>query len=107
MPAALLAATANPASDVASIVFGSFGGNFVTIGILVSVFGTINGYIMTRMRVPYAMALNNELPFSGWFAKLNKNSIPVNGGIITIIIATIIIFSGQFNQLTDMLILVI
>lgn len=107
MPAALLAATATPAADVASIVFGSFGGKFVTIGILVSVFGTINGYIMTGMRVPYAMALNNELPFSGWFAKLNKNSIPVNGGIMTIIIATIMIFSGQFNQLTDMLILVI
>lgn len=107
MPAALLAATATPAADVASIVFGSFGGKFVTIGILVSVFGTINGYIMTGMRVPYAMALNNELPFSGWFAKLNKNSIPANGGIITIIIATIMIFSGQFNQLTDMLILVI
>lgn len=107
MPAALLAATATPAADVANIVFGNFGGKFVTIGILVSVFGTINGYTMTGIRIPYAMALNNELPFSGWFRKLNKNKIPVNGGILTVIISTIMIFSGQFNQLTDMLILVI
>lgn len=107
MPASLLAATATPASDVANLVFGNFGGKFVTIGILVSVFGTINGYTMTGIRIPYAMALNNELPFSGWFKKLNKNKIPVNGGILTILISTIMIFSGQFNQLTDMLILVI
>lgn len=107
MPASLLAATATPASDVANIIFGSFGGKFVTIGILVSVFGTINGYTMTGIRIPYAMALNNELPYSNWFKKLNKNRIPVNGGILTIIISIVMIFSGQFNQLTDMLILVI
>lgn len=107
MPASLLAATATPAADVANIIFGGFGGKFVTIGILVSVFGTINGYTMTGIRIPYAMALNNELPFSGWFKKLNKNKIPVNGGILTVLISIIMIFSGQFNQLTDMLILVI
>jgi APA family basic amino acid/polyamine antiporter len=107
MPAALLASTATPASDVANIVFGNLGGKLVTIGILVSVFGTINGYTMTGIRIPYAMALKNELPFSGWFRKLNKNQIPVNGGILTIIVSVIMIFSGQFNQLTDMLIFVI
>lgn len=107
MPASLLAATSTPAADVASIIFGEFGGKFVTIGILVSVFGAINGYTMTGIRIPYAMALNNELPFSGWFTKLNKNSIPVNGGVLTIAVSVIMIFSGQFNQLTDMLIFVI
>jgi basic amino acid/polyamine antiporter, APA family len=107
MPASMLAATATPASDVANIIFGDFGGKFVTIGILVSVFGTINGYTMTGIRIPYTMALNNELPFSGAFRKLNKNSIPVAGGILTLIISIIMIFSGQFNQLTDMLVFVI
>ncbi|MDR5038534.1 hypothetical protein FNE58_02410 [Bacillus thuringiensis] len=42
------------------------------MGILISVFGTINGYIMTGMRIPYAMALENKLPFSRWFATLSK-----------------------------------
>lgn len=107
MPASMLAATATPASDVANIIFGNFGGKFVTIGILVSVFGTINGYTMTGIRIPYTMALTNELPFSGAFKKLNKNSIPVAGGILTLIISIIMIFSGQFNQLTDMLVFVI
>ncbi|MBC1559990.1 amino acid permease [Listeria booriae] len=108
MPAASLAATATPASDVASVIFGSIGGKLITIGILISVFGTINGYTMTGIRIPYAMALDNQLPFSNWFQKLGKkSSVPYNGGIIILIISVIMIFTGGFNQLTDMLIFVI
>lgn len=108
MPAASLAATATPASDVANVIFGSVGGKLITIGILISVFGTINGYTMTGIRIPYAMALDNQLPFSNWFQKLGKkSSIPYNGGIIILIISVIMIFTGGFNQLTDMLIFVI
>ncbi|MBC1309254.1 APC family permease [Listeria booriae] len=108
MPAASLAATATPASDVANVIFGSIGGKLITIGILISVFGTINGYTMTGIRIPYAMALGNQLPFSNWFQKLGKkSSVPYNGGIIILIISVIMIFTGGFNQLTDMLIFVI
>ncbi|MBC2240115.1 APC family permease [Listeria booriae] len=108
MPAASLAATATPASDVANVIFGSIGGKLITIGILISVFGTINGYTMTGIRIPYAMALDNQLPFSNWFQKLGKkSSVPYNGGIIILIISVIMIFTGGFNQLTDMLIFVI
>ncbi|MBC1433762.1 amino acid permease [Listeria rocourtiae] len=108
MPAATLAATATPASDVANIIFGSIGGKLITIGILISVFGTINGYTMTGIRIPYAMSLENQLPFSNWFKKLGaKSSVPYNGGIVILLISIIMIFSGKFNQLTDMLIFVI
>ncbi|WP_430535323.1 amino acid permease [Listeria rocourtiae] len=108
MPAAALAATATPASDVANIIFGSIGGKLITIGILISVFGTINGYTMTGIRIPYAMSLENQLPFSNWFKKLGaKSSVPYNGGIVILLISIIMIFSGGFNQLTDMLIFVI
>ncbi|MBC2264376.1 amino acid permease [Listeria booriae] len=108
MPAASLAATATPASDVANVIFGSIGGKLITIGILISVFGTINGYTMTGIRIPYAMALDNQLPLSNWFQKLGKkSSVPYNGGIIILIISVIMIFTGGFNQLTDMLIFVI
>ncbi|KGL46283.1 amino acid permease [Listeria sp. SHR_NRA_18] len=108
MPAAALAATATPASDVANIIFGSIGGKLITVGILISVFGTINGYTMTGIRIPYAMALDNQLPFSNWFKKLGaKSSVPYNGGIVILLISIIMIFSGGFNQLTDMLIFVI
>lgn len=98
-----LSNTSTPAADVAQIIFGPIGGKIVTIGILISVFGTINGYSMTSMRVPYAMALENKLPFSKWFSKLGEKSrVPYNSGIFTVVLAIIMIFSGKFDQLTDM-----
>ena len=54
----------NAASDVAKMIFGGFGGRLVTVGILISVYGTINGYTLTGMRLPYVMAKENNLPFS-------------------------------------------
>jgi APA family basic amino acid/polyamine antiporter len=108
LPASSLAATKTPASAVANVIFGAVGGKIITVGILISVFGTINGYILTGMRVPYAMAVENKLPGSKWLSKLNKKyKVPVNSGILLGIISIILIFSGKFDQLTDLLIFVI
>ncbi|MBM6615229.1 amino acid permease [Desemzia sp. RIT804] len=107
MPAVSLGATPTPAADVANLLFGNSGGKLVTIGILISVFGTINGYAMTGIRVPYAMALNNELPFSKWLKKLNRRQVPINSALTLLVIAIVMIFTGQYNQLTDLLVFVI
>lgn len=108
MSATSLAGTDTPASQVATILFGAMGGKLVTIGILISVFGTINGYIMTGMRIPYAMAIENKLPFSKWFATLSKNSrVPYNSGLFMLFISIIMMAVGGFNTLTDMLVFVI
>lgn len=103
-----LAATDTPAAAVAHGLFGNFGGKLVTIGILVSVFGGINGYTMSGLRIPYTLAKQNMLPFSHWFGKLHpKSAMPVNGGFVMLIISLIMILSGQFNQLTDLMVFVI
>ena len=108
MTAPELGATPTPASDVAKILFGAGGGKQKTIGILVSIFGALNGYIMTGMRIPYAMAAENKLPFSEFFSKLHpKFGTPVNGGILLAAISVIMIFSGKFDQLTDLVMFVI
>ncbi|PEA53031.1 amino acid permease [Bacillus pseudomycoides] len=108
MSASALAGTDTPASQVATTLFGAMGGKLVTIGILISVFGTINGYIMTGMRIPYAMALENKLPFSKWFATLSKNSrVPYNSGLFMLCVSIIMMVIGGFNALTDMLVFVI
>lgn len=108
LPASELAATATPAADVATIIFGANGGKIITIGILVSIFGAINGYIMTGTRIPYAMALENKLPFSNFFGKLHsKFQTPVNSGIFMFVMAVLMTFSGKFDQLTDLVMFVI
>ena len=108
MSATAIAGTDTPASQVATILFGAMGGKLVTIGILISVFGTLNGYTMTGMRIPYAMAIENKLPFSNWFAKLTTNSrIPYNSGLFILCVSVIMMAIGGFNTLTDMLIFII
>lgn len=103
-----IAGNKNAASDVAQSLFGGVGGKVVTIGILVSVYGTINGYTMTGMRIPYAMALENKLPFSNFLKKLSPNTkIPYNSGLLILVISVIMMFSGSFDLLTDMLVFVI
>lgn len=108
LPVSMIAGNSNAASDVATVLFGGMGGKFVTIGILISVYGTINGYTMTGMRIPYAMALENKLPFSNLLKKLSPNTkIPYNSGILILVISIIMMFSGSFDLLTDMLVFVI
>ena len=108
LPASALAATKTPATDVATVLFGSVGGKIITIGILVSIFGTLNGNILTGMRVPYAMALENKLPGSKYLSKLNsKTSTPIYCGVLIGFISIIMTLLGNFNQLTDLLIFVL
>ena len=107
LPLDAIAGNENTSMDVASVIFGGFGGKLITIGILVSIYGTLNGYTMTGMRLPYAMALENELPFSKQLRKLNRFQIPYVAGIFQLVLAIALMFVGGFDMLTDMLIFVI
>lgn len=107
MDISVLAGNENAAMEVAKTIFGGIGGRLVTIGILISVYGTINGYTMTGMRLPYTMGLEKQLPFSDKLVKLNKNQVPYVAGILELVIAIVLMMAGGFDMLTDMLIFVI
>lgn len=107
LPIDQIAGNLNSASETAMALFGGFGGKLVTIGILISVYGALNGYTMTGLRVPYAMALADEIPFSRTFATLSKRTnAPYAAAILQVSIACIMIFLGTFDLLTDMLVFV-
>lgn len=107
LPINQIAGNPNAASEVARVLFGGVGGKIITMGILISVYGGINGYTMTGMRIPYAMALENRLPFSRQLRSLSKIGAPVVSGLVQISIAIVMMFMGGFNTLTDMLVVVI
>lgn len=107
LPINQIAGNPNAASEVARVLFGGVGGKIITIGILISVYGGINGYTMTGMRIPYAMALENRLPFSRQLRSISKTGAPVVSGLVQISIAIVMMFMGGFNTLTDMLVVVI
>lgn len=109
IPADQLAGTATPAADVASILFGgNIGSKLITIGILISVFGTLNSNIMMGMRIPYAMGKQNKIPFSAAFAKLHpRYATSILSGIFLFIVTSIMIASGSYNSLTEMCMFII
>lgn len=107
LPIDQIAGNLNAASDASGVIFGQIGGKIVTIGILISVYGALNGYTLTGIRVPYAMALENELPFSNQLTKLSKKfTVPYTPAIFQLVIACIMMTVGSFDLLTDMLIFV-
>ncbi|MEI6093490.1 MAG: amino acid permease [bacterium] len=108
MPASGIVASQKPASDIAVILFGNGGAAFITAGVMVSVFGAMNTYVMTGARVPFAMGDRRQLPYSATLAKIHsKFKTPANSLLFQAGLTIVYILSGTFNTLTDLLVFVL
>ncbi len=102
IPANELMHLESPASAVAMKLFGPTGGLLIKIGIIISVLGAANGFLMSGSRVAYLLATQNTLPMSGRLSKLNGNQVPANSIILVGFIACLFSISGKFDMLTDL-----
>ena len=102
LPADELASLTAPASAVALAIFGDVGGKIVSVGIMISVFGACNGFVLSGSRVAYSLASEGNFPFAKTLAKINKAQVPTNSIILVGGIGCIYAISGQFNLLTDL-----
>ncbi|MBE0637662.1 MAG: amino acid permease [Bacteroidales bacterium] len=82
--------------------WGSGGVLFISLLILLTTLGCTNASILTGARPYYAMS-RDRLFFSG-IGKLNKASVPGNSLLWQGIWASVLVLSGTFDQLTDMII---
>ncbi|MDX9880863.1 MAG: amino acid permease [Prolixibacteraceae bacterium] len=84
----------------------SFGGTgsvlFISLLILITTIGCTNASILTGARPYYAMA--RERLFFPETAKLNRHNVPGNSLLWQGIWASVLVLSGTFDQLTDMVI---
>lgn len=104
LPVEEMAKSTLVAADVAQKAMGTLGAAFVSAAVMVSTFGTSNGTIMVSARVYYAMAKNNM-----FFQKVGNSSrfkTPANSLLIQALWSSLLVFSGTFDTLTDMLIFV-
>jgi len=93
------------ASDAAKRILGNIGGGFVAAAVLVSTFGTANGTIMASARVYHAMA-NRGMFFKAIGKTSPKFFTPANALFLQAIWTSLLVMSGTFDILTDMLIFV-
>ncbi|KXG74699.1 APC family permease [Thermotalea metallivorans] len=101
-------ASSKPASDAAMVLFGTAGASLISAGILISIFGALNGYLMTGVRIPFAMAQDKLLPFANFFGKVDERfSTPFNAFLLEVILACLYVFSGSFEMLSNLVIFVL
>lgn len=88
-------------------LFGNLGGKIITLGILISVYGAINGFILTGIRIPYTLAKDRFLPFADKIGKTNINTgVPTISALIILFFSILMILLGTFDMLTNMLVFV-
>ena len=102
LPADQLMNIPSPASAVAMEIFGPVGGTLVKIGIIISVVGAANGFLMSGSRVCFHLADTGTLPCSSVLGKLNSNLVPANSITLIGFLACLYSLIGQFNLLTDL-----
>lgn len=101
LPAEQLASSATPASDVAKALFGNVGGSFVIVGIIISVFGTLNALILTGPRALFSLAESGKLPLGEKLSKISNKGVPANAIWVTSAIACVYALTGSWAILTD------
>ena len=105
MPIDALAASSSVATDAARIIMGPIGFTIIVCAIMISTIGTSNGTILVSSRVYYSMA--NENMFFRAAGKVHPRfHTPVRALLLQLAWTTVLIFSGTFDMLTDMLIFV-
>ncbi len=105
LPLHQMATSSFVASDAASAVWGVMGGGIIALMVILSTFGTANANIMATARVTYAMGQTSNL-FSWAGRQQPKYHTPGNALWLNAAWSVILIISGSFDTLTDMLIFV-
>jgi APA family basic amino acid/polyamine antiporter len=90
------------AIEAVKVFWGTKGMLFISVLILVSTLGCTNASILTGARPYYAMARDGL--FFKSLAKINKANVPSNSLLWQGIWASVLVLSGTFDQLTDMII---
>jgi APA family basic amino acid/polyamine antiporter len=93
------------AIDVAGSFLGKWGGSAIAIAIMISTFGAVNGTTMMSARIYFAMA-REKLFFRRLGEVHPRFHTPGNSLLLQGTWASVLVLSGTFDQLTDMLIFV-
>ena len=102
IPAEELMRLESPAAAVATRLFGQSGGLLIKIGIIISVIGAANGFLMSGSRVAYQLAAQRTLPASRALSRLNGRQVPANAVLLIGALACLYSLSGEFDLLTDL-----
>jgi len=86
------------AADVMEKILGGYGGALVSLAVLVSTFGTVNGTSMTTARVYFAMA-KDRLFFKSMASVHPKYRTPGRSLLVQAVWASLLTLTGTYDQI--------
>ena len=107
LPMETLAASTAPFADAAAAAWGSWAGDMVAIGAIVSTFGCLNGWILLSGQMPFAAARDRLFPSR--FGRLNDRGAPAFAIVTSSVLLVAFIFAfynkGQIDRFNDYILL--
>ncbi|MFA5860772.1 MAG: amino acid permease [Candidatus Thermoplasmatota archaeon] len=100
LPFDQMQATTTLAADTAEVLLGPVGATLITLAILVSVFGTVNAYVLSGPRVYYAMA-KDGLSYRGMGNLSRRFATPDFALIIQAEWAMLLVLTGSYTDLVN------
>jgi basic amino acid/polyamine antiporter, APA family len=105
LPIDKIATSSMVASDAATVVLSAAGGGVIALMVIISTFGTTNANILATARVTFAMAQDKR--FFDFAGKVHPRfNTPGNALLLQGFWTCVLVLSGSFDMLTDMLIFV-
>ncbi len=102
-PAQMVSLGHDASSIAAQRLFGLYGGNIIAVGIMISILGGLNGYVMAISRVVLTMSERGQLPGSGALGRIEDDSkTPVNASIMLVTLSFIYLQLFNSDRLTDL-----
>jgi len=89
VPRAQLAASTAPFSDAARLMWGDWAATAVSVAIIVSSIGALNGWTLLMGQVPMAAAQDSLFP--AVFARLSRRGVPAAGMVVSASFATTLV----------------
>ena len=97
IPPETLAVSEAPFADAAVLIFGEYARKWVALGVVISTFGALNGWIMMQGQIPLAAAKDKLFP--AFFSKLNRNEIPLGGLVFSSILISVLMLMNYSKSL--------
>ncbi len=98
LPIGEIATSKLVAADMMERIFTGYGGAIISLAVMISTFGTVNGTSMTTARVFFAMA-KDKLFFSGMGTVHQKYRTPSTSLVVQATWASLLTLTGTFDQI--------
>lgn len=99
IPSAALQHSVTPFADAAVVIYGSSARYWVSAGIAIAAFGSLNGWTLLQGQMPFAIA--NDKLFPAIFSRQNKKGVPYVGILVSSVMVSIFMSMNYTKGLVE------